>query len=322
MVCLPHIAYKRPFIFTYQDRDTWNVMTDLVGKRVKVETKRGEETYTGLGVVLAFEPQICIGKGQNSMNIVLKVGWNTSECIQHTIYGDSTCNIGRKIEGASGFKTRFFYNAPKMSRKHAKIEVKDRQLILTPIDNKKVYILKWKLLNAWAIENHPDSPLKRTQKEAKKKDPDFEITDTPAPVFTKVEGSECLADGDQVFMGDINLDVFKDKEMRQNYTFKVEVQIRERIRTQCTKGNYLVKIGGTEEDAKLGAKPFVEYVNSLIGLTNSWQYNDHLRKFEEASELTPPQVSARKRKISDVECTGLAPWRGYMMLKREQIKVV
>jgi len=297
-------------------------MTDLVGKQVKVETKRGKETYTGLGVVVAFEPMMFIGHGKNSMNTVLKVGWNTSQCIQYTINGDGTYNIGRKIEGPSGFKTHFFYNTPKISRNHAKIQVKGRQLILTPIDNKSVYVLKWKLLNEWADENRPDGPLKQTQKKAKEKDPDFEITDTPAPVFTKVEGSECLADGDQVFMGDINLDVFKDKEMRQNYTFKVEVQIRERIRTQCTKGNYLVKIGGTEEDAKLGARPFVEYVNSLIGLTNSWQYNNRLRKFEEASELTLQEVSAKKRKISDAECTGLAPWRGYMMLTRRQFKVV
>ena len=298
-------------------------MTDLVGKQVKVETKRGKETYTGLGVVVEFEPRMFIGHGQNSINTVLKVGWNTSQCIQYTFDGDGTYNIGRKIEAPSGSKTHFFYNTPKISRNHhAKIEVRGGQLTLTPINKKSVYVLKWKLLNEWANENRPDGPLKQAWQKIKEKDPDFEITDTPAPVFTKVEGSECLADGDQVFMGDINLDVFKDKEMRQNYTFKVEVQIRERIRTQCTKGNYLVKIGGTEEDAKLGARPFVEYVNSLIGLTKSWQYTDALRKFEEKSELTPPQVSAKKRKISDAECTGLEPWRGYMMLTRRQFKVV
>jgi hypothetical protein len=297
-------------------------MTDLVGKRVKVETKRGEETYTGLGVVVAFEPQIYIGKGQTSKDIVFKVGWNTSFCTQYTIYGDSTHIMGRDIEGPSGRKTRFFYNTPKISRNHAKIEVRGGQLTLTPIDNKSVYVLKWKLLNEWANENHFDSPLKRSQREAKEKDLDFEMTDTPAPVFTKVEGSECLADGDQVFMGNLNLDIFKDKEMRQKYTFKVEVQVRERKRTQCTKGNYLVKIGGTEEDAKLGVGPFVRYVNNLIGMTNSWQYNDHLRKFEDEFELTPPQVSAKKRKISDAECTGLTTWHGYMMLNRTQFKVV
>lgn len=297
-------------------------MTDLVGKRVMVETKRGKETYTGLGVVVAFEPQIYIGKGQTSKQIVFKQGWNTSFCTQYTIYGDSTYIMGRDIEGPSGRKTHFFYGTPEISRKHAQIEVRGGQLTLTPIDNKSVYVLKWKLLNQWANENHPDGPLKQAQREIKKKNPTFEITDTPAPVFTKVEGSECLADGDQVFMGDINSNIFKDEERRRDYTFKVEVQVRERMRTQSTTGNYLVKIGGTEEDAKRGVGPFVKYVNTLIGLTNSWQYNDALRKFEEASELTPPQVSAKKRKISDAECTGLTTWHGYMMLNRTQFKVV
>jgi hypothetical protein len=297
-------------------------MTDLVGKRVKVETKRGEETYTGLGIVVAFQPQIYIGHGQNSKNIVLKVGWNTPYCTQYIIYGDSTHIMGRDIEGPSGRKTRFFYGTPKISRKHAKIEVRGGQLTLTPIDNKSVYVLKWKLLNEWADKNHPKGPLKQAQNKLKEEDPDYEITDTPAPVFTKVEGSECLADGDQVFMGDINSDIFKNEEMRQKYTFKVEVQVRERMRTQSTTGNYLVKIGGTEEDVKLGVRPFVGYVNLLIGLTKSWQYNDALRKFEEAFELTPPQVSAKKRKISDEECTGLTTWHGYMMLNRGQFKVV
>ena len=180
-----------------------------------------------------------------------------------------------------------------MSRNHAKIEVQDGQLILTPIENNDVYILKWDLLNEWTRKNYPDLPNKSAREK------------TPAPVFEKVEGSVCLADGDQVFMGNLDLDIFKDEKTRRNYIFKVEKVVRIKRMFQCTKGHYLVKIGGTEEDAKLGVEPFVGYFNSRIKWKGSSQNKD-----------------VRKRKFSDVECTGLAPWRGYMMLKREQIKVV
>jgi hypothetical protein len=279
-------------------------MTDLVGKQVKVEIKRGEETSTGFGVVLAFEPRLLVGDGENTVKTILKVGWKTSQCKEYIVDGDSTFNIGRNVEWGFTWPWRV-YKAPNMSRNHAKIEVQDGQLILTPVANNNVYILKWNLLNKWAEENDPILPKKSTQ-ENKPDLPNKSAREkTPAPVFEKVEGSVCLADGDQVFMGNLDLDIFKDEKTRRNYIFKVEKVVRIKRMFQCTKGRYLVKIGGTEEDAKLGAEPFVEYFNSRIKRKGSSQNKD-----------------VRKRKFSDVECTGLAPWRGYMMLKREQIKVV